>query len=253
MAMAMCQNLGTISKQELKRLYKKIDFLGAGEAGKVYRMVNNQTEQIVALKISYEGGIREIAPSCNYESTSKRTEGIITIYEYGILEDKDYLFYTMPVLQRLPGMDSSLELNFIFELLYTIVVLAQEGIVHNDLNPGNILCKSVPYKRQYIINDRTYVLSSNILPVIIDFGEVSLKAPPDRFSEDTIWKLVGREGMENALEDILQDQSILDAIIPNLRNSDSFGILFHPIFDPLISSEFLLPGDIIKVFSPLSI
>jgi serine/threonine protein kinase len=248
--MSACQDIGTISKFEFKQRYTKIKSVGSGENGVVYNAINKQTGHNVALKIAYDGNKQEIEPSCNYASILRWTEGIVSVYEYGLIEGKDYLFYTMPILYQLPTMTSEQELDFVFELLYTLVVLAQHGISHNDLNSDNILCKTVSYKRQYIINDRRYLISSNILPVIIDFGEISLNAPTDRFSGDTIWKLVAMEDMEYSLENIIRDENILNTLVEELRASDRFDILFHPIFDSLRQKD-IQAGDVIKIFESL--
>jgi serine/threonine protein kinase len=258
--MSQCRDLGILCEKEFAEKYKGIELLGQGAFGKVYKVVDTQNDKIVALKIvehedifetDENGKIFEIDPSCNHESISKWTDGIIRIHEYGYLESGAY-FYTMPVLCKIPKMNAVQELDFVFELLYTLVVLAQHGIAHRDISPDNILCKSIPYKRQYIINGRTYIINSNILPVLIDFGAVDFKAPKDRFSDYTLRGLIVEFIMQPTLTRLLSDKQIKRIIISRLKKSDKFDILCDPIFNSLVQTE-LEPGDIIKVFSPLVI
>lgn len=250
--MASCQNLGTISKIELNQLYTKIKILGSGSAGTVFQVLRNSDQSVCALKISKDGDLQEIEPSCNYGYLAKWTEGLINIYEYGIIEDKEYLFYTMPILQRLPIMSSIEQLDFLFELLYTVVILTKNGILHNDLNSDNILIKPVSYKRQYIVNGRRFIVNNKIAPVIIDFGEVTITEPLSKFSGDTLWKLVGDEDMEYSLEEIIGDENILNAITDKLRNNDSFEILLDSMFESLRQRD-VDAGDLIKIFEPITL
>jgi len=62
-------------------------------------------------------------------------------------------------------------LGYMFELIYTLIILDKNQIEHGDLNAGNISGRRVDYERRYSINEVEYVISTPIMPIIIDWAE----------------------------------------------------------------------------------
>lgn len=257
-----CRNLGALTREAFEKRYTQLDIIGSGAEGIIYRAIDNVTNSLVALKIADEMDI-----SCQFEQIRMYTGGVVEIKEYGSMnrrvwedeeEDEEYgseedsVFYTMPILESVAPMLVINQLSVLFELLLTVVVLNMHGIVHGDLHAGNILFERVNYKRQYTINDRTYIASFEYMPVIIDFGMGAVGPPLKEFSKIDLWKLVGvNEDMEFTLEDFATSD-LLHSIVTELRTRAQFTILLHPIFAPLTDSP-IESGDLVKVFAPFNI
>jgi hypothetical protein len=215
----------------------------------VCKAVNNLTQQQVVLKLAHPSHIDEVKPSCEYESIFEYTDGIVRIYEYGVISSNPpKMFYTMPKLKNIRIMTPEQELDFVFELLWTIIILCSHGISHDDLHHKNIMCQPVSHNRQYIINDRKYTITYKFTPVIIDLS------PDFDVSRNVISPSILRSlfGQEAELRYLIFDPTIVTTIIEAVQKSNRFDILLHPIFDPLRNRSGF-EDQVIKTFKPFQI
>jgi len=83
----------------------------------------------------------------------------------------DFLYKLAGKVEEIDKTSSDENLGFFFELFYAVVVFGLNDIEHGDLNAGNVVGTTVDYKRQYIINDVVFTISSPVMPVIVDWAE----------------------------------------------------------------------------------
>lgn len=72
--------------------------------------------------------------------------------------------------------------SIMFELYTAIHVINSNKISHGDLSMGNVMITKTPIPRVYNINNKIYKITSEFLPVIIDFGESMEIVPVTKFS-----------------------------------------------------------------------
>lgn len=72
--------------------------------------------------------------------------------------------------------------SIMFELYTAIHVINSNRIYHGDLSMGNVMITKTPIPRIYNINNKIYKITSEFLPVIIDFGESMEIVPATKFS-----------------------------------------------------------------------
>ena len=83
----------------------------------------------------------------------------------------DFLSKLSDTTPHIDANSSDQNLGFMFELIYIILVLDVNAIEHGDLNAGNVVATTAPYKRQYTINGIPFTIPGSIMPVIIDWAE----------------------------------------------------------------------------------
>ena len=71
-------------------------------------------------------------------------------------------------------LDDTAKRSIIFELAVACMSLDLIGLKHNDLNPRNIMLTTETKPRIYTINNTTYVITCEYMPVIIDYGIAKL-------------------------------------------------------------------------------
>jgi serine/threonine protein kinase len=186
------------------------------------------------------------------------TDGLLKIREAGTCErlHQNEIFYTTPILYEVDVsvMDLRQQLDLIFEILLTLVVLNQNGIVHNDLHDENIMMQRVNYHRRYTINGHSYITRFNYLPVIIDFGGATFTYPMKEFSmDDTAMLITGDQYYpEGALRRLSFDNEVVDLVQGLFDDSDSFSILLDPMFDSIKNTP-VEDGIVIKGFSAMQV
>lgn len=137
----------------VETLFTKLDKLGEGTYGIVFKAKNNETGQIVALKVmkpnQEEEGIspitlREISilrhvQQLNHPNIVKlldtfvKDQSITLVFEYLDIDLRKYMKKL-----RIP-MDTRLIRSYAFQLLAAIYVLHTHRVMHRDLKPENIL------------------------------------------------------------------------------------------------------------------
>eukprot|EP00033_Pygsuia_biforma_P000446 GCRY01000530.1.p1 GENE.GCRY01000530.1~~GCRY01000530.1.p1 ORF type:complete len:309 (+),score=2.44 GCRY01000530.1:328-1254(+) len=130
--------------------YKKIEKLGEGTYGIVFKAVNLETGEIVALKIirlenDDEGvpctAIREISllKELNHQNIVRLYDvlhmerKLILVFEYGDHDLKQYME------SRSGRLDLQTVKSFLFQLLAGVAVCHAKHILHRDLKPQNLL------------------------------------------------------------------------------------------------------------------
>lgn len=143
--------------------YELIEEIDRGGMGVVFKAKHAQLERTVALKIIRSGelaGPDELKRfRSEAEAASKLSHpSIVPIYEVG--QVGGLVYFTMPyiegqtLLKRMSDQPLSIEeaVRLVHRLCLAIQYAHNEGILHRDLKPGNVL------------------VDSNLHPVIIDFG-----------------------------------------------------------------------------------
>ena len=258
--MTTCVDLGIMTIAQFNNRFEIIDRIGAGEFGIVFRIIDKN--EILAFKLILETSkmSEEIMISCTLDPLRSYTDSLIQIYSFGKLTDLNYFkkwlsvvpesgdFYITPLYEIITSDQWSLkeQTEILFEIIYTVLILNRYGILHNDLNAGNIVYKRVNYKRQYTINDTTMICDGNYIPIIIDFGEARRIIPLSNFSKAEV------EGFMNALfgfgfKSQLEFDMELKKKVEELLLSLRADILLDPLFK-MLTNHPVEGGDLIKIF-----
>lgn len=130
--------------------YRKIDKLGEGTYGIVYKVVDTETNEILALKkIRLENqdegvpstAIREISilKECEHPNIVRLKEVIHENCSLSLLfEYLDYDLKKLMDLNKTP-LTSILTQSFLYQILKSIAYCHDERIIHRDLKPQNLL------------------------------------------------------------------------------------------------------------------
>lgn len=142
----------------MHRRYQLLEKVGEGGMGAVYKAHDNLTGATVALKQVTTSATNlvfnsrgdssnlHIALALEFQTlASLRHPNIISVLDYGFDENRDP-FFTMEYLDKAQtitdaGKEKSLDekLNFMLEMLQSLVYLHQRDVLHRDLKPDNVL------------------------------------------------------------------------------------------------------------------
>lgn len=136
----------------MEEKYTKLDKLGSGTYGSVYKAIDNTTGELVALKVMNisepENGIPATALREMSVLKSLRHPNLLSMKEVirkanAITIVMDYLdsdlFKLIYRLKSKAKLRSELVKSYCFQLLSGIVVLHAHRVIHRDLKPSNIL------------------------------------------------------------------------------------------------------------------
>jgi len=132
------------------RGYEILERLQHGGQGAVYRGVQVATKRAVAIKVLLDGPLASDRQRARFEREAEVTSrlrhaNIVTLFEYGVVRGRPFL--AMEYVAGLPITDYALLHDLsprgIVELLIPVCDAVhyahQNGIIHRDLNPANIL------------------------------------------------------------------------------------------------------------------
>jgi WD40 repeat protein/predicted Ser/Thr protein kinase len=122
---------------------------GEGGMGIVYEAEQDNPRRIVALKVIRSGLVPELVKRFKQEAQilgRLHHPGIAQVYEAGMSED-GRLFFAMEFIRgvpldayaRDPGLDARARLDLLARVCDAVQHAHQNGVVHRDLKPGNIL------------------------------------------------------------------------------------------------------------------
>ena len=170
-----------VSKGQISGIYSR--FLGRGIQGQIYSVRDNKANfnfviKITDLRFGQYDSFREVFFS---EMTNESNQDcFLKYYDTQIINKKTYM-----AMQQASGdlIKWSLEthsleewLNMIIQIIIGITHLQKLKIVHNDLQPKNILFDKRNTNINYKIKEQKYMIKSNYRFYISDFG---ISAHPD--------------------------------------------------------------------------
>lgn len=175
--------------EELLEKYSEPQLIGMGGVARVFKAYNNQTGEVVALKIPVH--FNETAGKCfmkeikAWEDLSH--ENIVKIHEVNILPvpyvEMEFIGTSLAdIAKPLPSGDAA---RIVRDIAQGLGYAHSRGIIHRDIKPQNILMSDEGIPR---ITDwgMSKVMGTGFLPTITGFS-LSYAAPeqiaPDRFGE----------------------------------------------------------------------
>jgi len=174
---------------ELLEKYSQPELIGMGGIARVFKAYNNQTGEVVALKIPVH--FNETAGKCFMKEIKAwedlAHENIVKIHEVNILPlpyvEMEFIETSLADLEKpLPSGDAA---RIVRDIAEGLGYAHSRGIIHRDIKPQNILMADGTIPR---ITDwgMSKVMGSGFLPTITGFS-LSYAAPeqiaPDRFGE----------------------------------------------------------------------
>jgi eukaryotic-like serine/threonine-protein kinase len=159
---------------EIEGRYRVESELGAGGVGTVYRAVHLKLGRPVALKVIQErfGANRELRQRFEREARALAALShphIVTVTDYGVLEDTPYLVMelldgqSLDELLKQGRLEPGLARHVMRQLLSALEFAHGAGLVHRDVKPGNVFLQSVPGSRPHV--------------KLLDFGLAKFVAP----------------------------------------------------------------------------
>ena len=239
---------------EFDARYKILEEAGSGENAIVYKALDTETDEVVAVKSIYF--INELITACLLSESSLYTDSILGIKNWTPLRTARDIFIIMPYLKQtlssLSGLDSDSVNCIIFELIVAITIMERFNVIHDDIKPENIMIRRADQIRCYTINNVGHYVNCPYQPVIIDFGEAYVTD----FSDRGDWT---NDEFDLGLDSIVKFlQNIGDYPLP--PNVSEFGknvdakraYLFSATFNYL--REFQLVGvETVRFFEPMTI
>lgn len=253
-----------MSGEEYSHRYIQVDLLGEGHFAQVHKVVDTQTQRVLALKQAYT--ILEVAIPCLLSSTADATDCIMRVVNWFRLEGD--IYFTTPIIgQKLvesfvARLTKTELLALIFELTIAVKVMGEAGVCHSDLQLGNILIQKTTLVRVYVVNGRQYVVNSQYTPIVIDFGisklierEVTAYHQDPRMRRKfqneaevrTYFQDIDWYGLGYVIYDLNGLRGTPSYIGGSLPNPASPSLLRDPMFNPLID-EPIYPGTTVKFY-----
>ena len=134
-------------KQETNKFYTKIEKLGKGSYGSVYKVIDNETQKIFALKRilfqdKHEGIPVDVLREITFLSQINHPN-LLNIYKYLLFPDKIEMFidYCQTDLRHFIDFCTYNEKTvkwLIYQIILGISFMHSHLIMHRDLKPGNI-------------------------------------------------------------------------------------------------------------------
>lgn len=179
--------------QTIEERYKKIEKIGQGGMGTVYKVLDMQLNRIVALKIlnldnkisseQIQRFIREAKILANFHHPN-----IVTIYD--ICQEEQKIYYSMDYIQgstlqelieKKGPLAEKKALQIIIRVAKALQVIHSNGIVHRDIKPSNIVY--TPTHEIKLLDFGTAKLESdNNLTRMNEFLGTVLFASPEQFN-----------------------------------------------------------------------
>lgn len=150
----------SICKREYRFLYTKQSILGEGTYGVVYKAVNNETGQTVAVKRLHLGNVRDGVPTTTLRELTALShlnghENVVSLKSFHIdiasclskpklLLELEYCHYDLRMLcKRFPQRRLPLRLveKIVKEITIGTAYCHSNRIIHRDLKPSNVLIK----------------------------------------------------------------------------------------------------------------
>lgn len=156
----------------------KSELIGRGVQGKIYLIKDLSVNYNFIIKCtelnfgSYDS-YREVYFTDMINSKNFST-GFIKYFDTQLINNKTYMAMEKAdgdlIKWSLTERTSDEWINFIIQIIIIIKMLQSMGIIHNDLQPKNILYKNQKSTIKYQINNINYQIKSNYLFYVADFG-----------------------------------------------------------------------------------
>ena len=166
---------GTIkSAQLVADRYQILTFLGEGDITEVYKVKDLVGNRVLAMKIAKHPVTKEIELRINQEFfhlSRFNHPGIVAPFDYGLAQDKRP-YFTMEYIDGLPinrffkGYSDDLLLVLI-QILKALDTIHNQGLIHCDLKPQNILICRIS---QSPISDHNLATNHDFKIKLLDFG-----------------------------------------------------------------------------------
>lgn len=247
--------LEPVSNEYFLDRFTLIERLGSGSFGSVNKYYDKVENMDVAIK-SGNINIDEIKIGCIatqlqvYTNSLNYYLGFMFIRDdthndtrnkYNKYDDNNVLL-VMPVNEPNYGMNVTVN-DLAFEFMIALYVAFRIGNFSlQDINNSNITYRKVNYSRLYKINDVNYIVNSEYIPVIIDYGI------------PTIYDTNIMDDYElNEIEmNIFQyTMTRLFKIPRNYCNGGMFKLLTYPPFNNFINDNIYYDGSSYKLFKPI--
>jgi hypothetical protein len=210
-----------ISPQVVEERYSFHEFLGEGASGAVYKVIDKERNQVMAMKIGYymkDIYSEEIYIGClinallpftdsflplvdwalvdalPFEETRMQEQGLrgITWTELDEEESPTYAVLVSPLLIAVldsPPPDLN-RTEVAFELVYGYLVADRElGFLHGDIHSMNIGFLPGNFSRVYQLKARKILVESKYQPVYLDYGKSILRKDSSEAEiEDTLFE-----------------------------------------------------------------
>ncbi len=214
--------------------FHPVDILGKGAQGVVYRAKDSDLGRDVAIKTLFRGSHDHKHLLNEARNVSKlQHPGIVPLYEIGNHEDRPYLVYQLAAGESLKSLiekgqplQASKAVELVSALLDAINYAHDQGIMHRDLTPANIL------------------LDKNNQPHILDFGVSGVIGTISSKADDVVGtvRYMAPELLSNGDISPKSDQFSLGVILhelltgrPLFRANSSMAIIYK------ITNEKILP------------
>ena len=128
--------------------------LGSGGNGDVRKVMNRETNELVALKILSNDAQKDQEKRLRFEdeirtmvAVGPNNAGVIPILDYSLEE----CWYTMPIAEKIEGkcVDIDKTVDAIIQIAETLVQLHALGYAHRDIKPMNMLY----YNERFVLCD----------------------------------------------------------------------------------------------------
>ena len=189
----MYKMVETVDTKYISDKWQKLGVLGSGLQGLVLKVINIETQEICAMKITLDeniippkiyqvqkylptNGFADIILECyiidtgmNYDNYIDQCIRYLDI-DYDLVVITIHEFYEHKFNSIFKRVDQHTRLGLAFECIYGLSLIHAGGVVHGDIHSGNIMLTKNNPVRTYNINGKTFVVRSQYRPVFIDFG-----------------------------------------------------------------------------------